>query len=533
MSWYTGGTFRGVDYSPTWPSWVVGTGAVQTADSDFANDAFQSFWSNLFVAAPSGDTSAPVQNTIYRNDLGTIAKLGFNLVRLYNWDMARGTTSTSNTGLDHINFLNYAGTLGIKVVVPVSDYFLSDDQYAWNGVTPSSTYSFGSAPAAIQTDFSQFIASITDPATGKIHSAIHSISVGNEGDIGQGISGTNPSNFLARTIWWIYNLNQTISAMGSPVPLSATFSNADQGGGSSSWFGCVINGVSTGDNTPYGCALGPQFPANVTGLASADSSYTGYYYNSFNVSQVSMTSPYPNTLAQTAGQYDSGSTGAWPWGKFNVPLLMMEVFTPNRTAFTPTTDQATAAAGQAKALEAYLAQNQAGTASSTTNLMGYNYFEFNDEQQVKLTGLYEYGTSSTNAQTGTTSVDYPPYQFPNYTFPVVSLSSTPGPGGSGTLAQAWTQYFPQVVLQGTIVAAFGSQGSWQATFYTGSALPGGLKPGMHVRGPGIPAGTTVASVSSDPHALPPMAAVLANPATQSANPFVASQTQLWLKFSKA
>src|SRR5438105_4893386 len=146
--WYAGPIFRGVDYSPTWPTWVVGSQGTQTGDSDFANDAFQSLWSGAFMAAPSGDTSAPVNNSIYRNDLKTIQSIGFNLIRLYDWDMARGSTSVTGAGLDHINFLDYANSLGMKVVVPVADYFVGDDQYSWNGVTPDDTYTFDIAPTA-------------------------------------------------------------------------------------------------------------------------------------------------------------------------------------------------------------------------------------------------------------------------------------------------------------------------------------------------------------------------------------------------
>lgn len=462
-TWYTGPTLRGVDYSPTWPTWVVGTGGTQTGDSDFANDAFQSLWGNTYQQAPAGDTSAPVNNgTNYRDDLKTIRSTGFNMVRLYNWDMARGTTSTSGIGLDHINFLNYANTLGLKVVVPVSDYFLSDDQYAWNNQALAN-YKFGSATEAIQKDFTQFIASITDPTTGKIHSAIHSISVGNEGDIGQGLIGTGaggttttPSNFLARTIWWILNLHQQINGSdkgpnGNPVVngatpvirLSATFSNADQGGTGWSWFQCLISGVPANHPTPNGCAiaLGPKFATAVAGLNATDPSYTSYYYNSINISQVSTVQPFENSLKKTMALYDSGAT-PWPGAKFNVPLLLMELFTPNRTTFPNPKDQATAAISQVKSLETYLSENKAGTTQSTTNLMGYNYFEFNDEQEVKLTGLYQYNTSkSKNANTGTTSVWYNPYSFPNYEFPVYSLIATPGPGGNGTLVGAFQAIF--------------------------------------------------------------------------------------------
>lgn len=453
-NWYTGQTWRGVDYSPTWPTWVVGAGGTQTNDSDFANDAFQSLWGNAYQAAPAGDPSVPVSNSKYRDDLATISSFGFNLIRLYDWDMARGTAQGSDTGLDHINFLNYANSLGLKVVIPVSDYFLSDDQYAWNNQSLTDN-SFSSAPSAIQTDFTQFINSITDPTTSKIHTAVHSISVGNEGDIGQGLIGTGnggttttASNFVARTIWWILNLHQSINGSSgingsSPViPLSATVSNGDQGGNSGSWFKCFINGVTATQSTPNGCALGPTFTSAVNGLSSCDSEYATYYYNSVNISQVSNVSPFSNTLAATVALYDSGAT-SWPGAKFNVPLLLMEVFTPNRNSFPSSADQATAAVGQAQALETYLAANYAGTADSTTNLMGYNYFEFNDEQKVKLVGLYQYGTKSTNAKTGTTSLFYG--TFPDYTFPVVDLVATPGPNGNGTLIGALQALFPKTV----------------------------------------------------------------------------------------
>ena len=533
---YAGPVWRGVDYSPTWTDWVVGAGSTQTGDSDFANDAFQSLWAAEFIAAPSGDTSLPIDNgNTYRDDLQTIADAGFNLVRLYDWDMARGTTATSNVGLDHINFLDTALSLGLKVVVPVSDWFLSDDPNAWN-FTPAplpSNYDFANAPLAIQTDFSQFVASVTDPATGKIHAAVHSIDVGNEGDIGQGLNGqTTPSSFLYRTIWWIVNLHQQINGSstgpdGSPVvngempvvPLTATFSNGDQGLGIGSWFNCLIAGVAANQQTPTEMDGHSSFDAAVTGLQAADQDWAKYYYNSTNISQVSTATPFGNTLAATLSLYDSGAS-PWPGADCTVPLLLMELFTPNRTAFPEPADQAVAAVGQVTDLESYLAQNSAGTTSSSTYLMGYNYFEFNDEQQVKLTGLYQYGSTSNPAATGTTSVFYSPYQFPNMTFPVYSLVATPGPNGSGTLIDALTQCVP-----GNIVAVFGETGDWQATFYTGRPIPSWVTTGMSVWGANIPAGTTVTLPAPGPPEVN-MTVILVCKGTQASNPFTVETATL-------
>jgi hypothetical protein len=445
-NFYAGPTMRGVDYSPTWPGWSANQGT-QTGDSDFANDAFQSLWSGQYTPAPNNDPSRPVDNSPnYRHDLQTIKNLGFNLVRLYNWGMARGTSSSSDIGLDHLNFLNSAQNLGLQVVVPISDYFVGDDQYSWNRKAPDLNYSFSSAPDAIQKDFTQFVNSITDPGTGKIHQAVHSISIGNEGDLGEGIKETNTtaSNFLARTIWWIVNLHKQINGSGSGpngqravngaspvIMLSATVSDGDEGGSTPGWFNCLIKGVTTGQATPNGCNLGPTFEARVTGLADADGAYADYYYNSLNISKVAAANN-SNNLEENLQWYDSGRTDGWPWGPMKVPLMFMEVFAPNRGTPPPSYDQATAAVNQIKSIESYLKSKNAGTKSSTTWLMGYNYFEFNDEPVPnKKVGLFGYGTGSPpQAQTGITSLFYG--SFGNVSFPVYPLSANPGPAGANT-----------------------------------------------------------------------------------------------------
>jgi hypothetical protein len=484
MAWYTGQTYRGVDYAPTWPDWKVGAGQLQ--DSDFANDAFASLWGNKYYAATQPSFSTPANNgTNYRDDLGTIAKDGFNLVRLYDWDMARGTAATSDTGLDHINFLNYAQSLGIKVVVPVSNYFLSNDPYSWNN-TKITDYNFSSAPAAIQKDFKQFITSITDPATGKIHTDVM-ISVANEpdylsGPIAGGDNGginfgpTSASDALARMNWWIYNLHQQINgtsatgpdglpvvngASGAIVPIGSTFGNGDQTGPNGSWFKALLSGAQAGQGLPNVWAGATTFSAAVKGLAQVDPSFESYYYNSFNIGQSNTTPPYVNSIAATLQLLDSGAS-PWPGTTFNVPMMLMEVFTPDRGLYGSDAEQAKAAVREAKDIEAYLAAHNAGTPSSTTNLMGYNYFSFQDEPSNanKTEGLYQYTQTKVDAQTGKTSLFYG--GFDNVVFPVYTLKPTEGPDGTGTLAGAWTANFPQfltthndayVVLQGHSLTA--------------------------------------------------------------------------------
>jgi hypothetical protein len=136
----------------------------------------------------------------------------------------------------------------------------------------------------------------------------------------------------------------------------------------------------------------------------------------------------------------------------------MEVFTPNRNEYSSDAEMAKAAVKEAKDIEAYLALHNAGTPRSTTNVMGYNYFEFSDETgpRNKLTGLYQFTNDSRDAHTGGTSL----YSggFGDLTFPVFKLTPSVGPDGTGTLAAAWTAEFPNflnshndafVVLQGS------------------------------------------------------------------------------------
>lgn len=481
MAWYTGKIYRGVDYHGSWPGWNS-VPFTQTEDSDFANDAFASLWGKGYQQATQPSFSSPHNNgTNYRDDLGTIHNDGFNLIRLYDWNPARGTAPAQKLeGLDHINFLNYAKELGIKVVVPVSNYFLSNDGSAWNGVTPNASYSFDSATPLIQDGFKRFIASITDPVTHKIHESVM-ISVANEPDYLTGPLANPPvtdaSQALARMNWWIYNLHKQINGQdgtngpdglpvvngssGAIVPIGATFGNGDQSGQNGSWFKSLVFGAQQGQALPSTWDGKTTFSATVKGLAQVDPTFESYYFNSFNVSQTSTVSPYTNSLADTLAKMD-GAASPWPGATFNVPLMLMEVFTPNRQDYSSPGEMAKAAVRQAKDIEAYLALHKAGTPSSTTNVMGYNFFEFNDEPggRNKFTGLYQFGDTSTPAQTGGTSL----YTggFGDLTFPVYTLKPSVGPGGTGTLAGAWTAQFPQflnshndafVVLQGSSLGA--------------------------------------------------------------------------------
>jgi hypothetical protein len=96
---------RAMAYQPAPSDYAPCQGCVYY-DTDFFNSDFQKLWDD----ADGG-----------RGDLPIMARqLGVNFLHLYNWNPAR----------DHLPALNKARSLGIKVAVPISSYFVFDDPNA-------------------------------------------------------------------------------------------------------------------------------------------------------------------------------------------------------------------------------------------------------------------------------------------------------------------------------------------------------------------------------------------------------------------
>jgi hypothetical protein len=353
---YGGPKLYAVAYDPTWPGWSS-TAALQLNDSDFFSDAFKGLWG----------TDATGQG---RQDLATIRNEGFNLVRLYNWGPSRGWNGSA--GPAHLAFLDQAQELGLQVIVPVSNYFLGDDQYSWNGQNPDANFSFASAPIDIQNDLLQFISSVSE--NGQLHPAVQSFAIGNEMDLGIGQDPGSTAK-LERALWWVVNLHAQIVAQFGPGAahplLSIPISNADQGNGGpdKSWFQLFAHGVNRGDATPLGAVPGGPFSASVKGLDTYDW-YTSWFYNSVNLFQND------GQLTTTLQQYDTGKPSGptwsqqWPGEKLDVPLLLTELGT---TRFDTTQD------AQFTAVALHQAQVAENVLKTSSNLMGYTIFEANDE----------------------------------------------------------------------------------------------------------------------------------------------------------
>lgn len=406
---YTGAKQYASAYNPTWPNWSP-TAAAQLNDSDFFNDAFRGLW-DIDPTTNQG-----------RQDLQTLHDAGFNLIRLYNWGPSRGWNGTS--GNAHISFLDKAQELGLKVIVPISDYFLGNDQYAWNGQNPDSTYSLGSAPQGIQDDLAEFLSSVTK--NGALHPAVHSFSIGNELDLGID-NDPGSTGKLQRALWWVVNLQSQLSTLvGSSVSspmLTIPISNADQGNGGSnlSWFQVFKHGTTSGEATPNGAVPNSTFTSDVAGLGSY-AWYATWFYNSVNMFQTG------TQLTDTLTQYDTGvATGStwsnqWPGEKFEVPLMVTELGT---TRFN------TSQAAQFDTVANQQAQVATNVLKTSTNLMGYTIFEFNDEPNKN---NYS-GPVSSEVLFGTTTYNASPdqSQFRNGTL-LYTLNTGATPWIGGTLA---------------------------------------------------------------------------------------------------
>ena len=107
------GFYKGMCYSAFPPPYDPST-ANQTCiffGSDIAYNNMAPLWG-------AGYTSSSGMTFSGRNDLQTLKGMGVTLVRLYDWEPRN----------PHLNFLNYCTQLGIKVIAPVSNYFLRPGQ---------------------------------------------------------------------------------------------------------------------------------------------------------------------------------------------------------------------------------------------------------------------------------------------------------------------------------------------------------------------------------------------------------------------
>lgn len=185
-------TWRGVAYSPI-PGVFNSNPTGAFFDSDMTADNFQAIWGR--------------KNGCGRDDLETMAAAGVNLVRLYDYNYQRGSTQWKTGGNGHIPFLDKAQSLGIKVIIPVSNYNLANEL---GGNRPWDD---------IDNTVAQIVNSVKK--NGVIHPAVHSFSVGNELDLDQ--YGMDWTTLIPRAVQVAGQLNTLAPDHFITIPVSNAY----------------------------------------------------------------------------------------------------------------------------------------------------------------------------------------------------------------------------------------------------------------------------------------------------------------------
>jgi hypothetical protein len=124
--------------------------------SDIAYDPMAPLWGNNYQSS-KGSACGGTGSSSCRNDLQTLHGMGVDLIRLYDWEPRNY----------HLNFLDYCNTLGLKVLVPVSNYFVKPSE----GLPKRDSL----IPALLK--------SFSNKEHSDYHSAVAGIIIGNEPEI--------------------------------------------------------------------------------------------------------------------------------------------------------------------------------------------------------------------------------------------------------------------------------------------------------------------------------------------------------------
>ncbi len=275
-------TWRGVAYSAI-PAKFLAPPTGAFFDSDTTADAFQALWGS--------------KNGCGRNDLEAMAAQGINLVRLYDYNYQRGSKDWETGGNGHIAFLDKAQALGIKVIIPVSNYNFKNQDGPKNRPWDK-----------IENTVTQIVASVKK--NGAIHPAVHSFSIGNELDLNQ--DGETWATLIPKAVRVANLLHKLAPDHYMTVP------------------------VSNGDEKKFYNLLREQLPAEL---------YQNRFYNSVQTFKLKNGDDLKNNILQS---YDNLKLG--------VPLVITELGT-NSLTIGSMDAKVDAVVGQASAVREYMDAN--------------------------------------------------------------------------------------------------------------------------------------------------------------------------------
>ena len=242
--------FKGICYQPFPPGYDPSR-ANSTCiyfGSDIAYDPMAPLWGSQYTSSKGSSCGGGAATC--RNDLQTLQSMGVNLIRLYDWEPRN----------HHLNFLNACSSLGIQVLVPVSNYFVRPDQGLPNMATL--------IPALIQ--------SFSNQQGSDYHSAIAGIIIGNEPEL----NNFSAQNCIDFTTAWA-NIEQSQFGAYRELPLGHPVDFGLYGGQYPCWgfwspLLAGLNAVTT-RNLNQRIFLAPQTYNNSTYLfENAEGSGKGY-----------------------------------------------------------------------------------------------------------------------------------------------------------------------------------------------------------------------------------------------------------------
>lgn len=310
-------TWRGVAYSAI-PAQFTNAPGGAFFDSDTTAAAFQAQWGS--------------KDGCGRNDLEAMAAQGVNLVRLYDYNYQRGSDKWMTAGNGHIPFLDKAQELGIKVIIPISNYNFKNQDGAnrpWDNIELTVT---------------QIIESVKK--NGAIHPAVHSFSIGNELDLPK--DGETADTLIPKAV----QVAKLIHKLAPDYYMTVPISNANE--------------------KKFYQQLRDQLPADI---------YDGHFYNSVQTFKLKNGDDLKDNILKA---YDDLNLG--------VPLVITELGT-NSVAIGSVDAKVDAVLGQASAVREYMDANpdsmvkgfaifewqnanwkRGGTADNTESTFGINAY---------------------------------------------------------------------------------------------------------------------------------------------------------------
>jgi len=304
--------------------------------SDVATYNIKPLWGDSFSPVDGPDAGKVFAG---RNDLKNLSDLGVNLIRLYDWD------SRNN----HTPFLDYCHTLGIQVLVPVSNYNLG---------------AFGTPPDmddSIRGLINSF--SNTGDSTGTdYHPAIYGITIGSEADQQAQI----PNGYVAQyTKEWV-NIEEQLYSEFREVLIGHPISFATSGPGWSGEYPCF----------GYLDQLLPTLLSDTTRDLNKRLIICPHTYNEANYL-------YDNAQGSGQGWVDLA------WNKYNLPILFCEIGCSRMTR----DDYLQVIQDQIVTSIAY-----GNTASNEDKLLGICYFQYCDKVWMSGTTEGSFGAVTNSDQ---------------------------------------------------------------------------------------------------------------------------------------